>query len=128
MSRNPAIRAYCRQVGKALELPKVHRRRLLAGLERELEERFSSVAGLTPETLCIDAGSPEESASALMECVDAKERIQHQSQRKLLIRTTFTALIVFLVVLIILSATYFSYLVQYSVDHTEIKIVQSNIE
>ena len=128
MSRNPVIRAYCRQVGKALDLPKAHRHRLLDGLERELEERFSFMTGLTLETLCMDVGSPEESASALLECVDEKECTQYQSQRKLLIRAAFATLMVVLAALIIFSTTYFSYLVQHSVDHTEIKIVQSNAD
>ncbi len=51
MSHNPAIRAYCRQVGRALELPKTHKRHLLDGLERELEERFSDKTGLTLDAL-----------------------------------------------------------------------------
>lgn len=65
MQRNPVIRAYCRQVGKALDLPRAHRHRLLEGLERELEERFSSTTGLTLETLYLNVGSPDESAAAL---------------------------------------------------------------
>lgn len=128
MQRNPVIRAYCRQVGKALDLPRAHRHRLLECLERELEERFSSTTGLTLETLYLNVGSPDESAAALLECVDEKECTQYQSQRKLLIRAAFATLIVVLIALIVFSATYFSYLVQHSVDHTEIKIVQSNAE
>ncbi len=128
MFHNPPVRAYCRRVGRALELPRAHKRRLLDGLERELEERFSSEHGLTMETLCRTAGSPEEAAVVLMDGVDEKVRTQYQSQHRLLLRTTLAALIVALAALVILSAIYFSYLVQHSVDHTEIRIVQYKIQ
>ena len=124
MSRNPVIRAYCRQVGKALDLPRVYKRRLLDGLELELEERFSSEAGLALEVLCKNAGPPKESAAALMECVDEKERTQYQMQRKLFARVAIIGLTIFIVILV----AYFTHLTQYDVDHTEIRIIQSNTE
>ena len=124
MSCNPVIRAYCQQVGKALELPRIYKRRLLNGLELELEERFSSEVELTLETLCNDAGSPEESASALMECVDEKEQKKYRSRQKLFTMLIIIFLLVFAVVVIIYSA----YMAQYNVDHTEIRIVQGVTE
>ncbi len=124
MQRNPVIRAYCRQVGKALDLPRAHRHRLLEGLERELEELFSSTTGLTLETLCIDVGSPEESAATLMECADEKFRTKYQMRRKLFARTAIIGLTIFIITL----AAYFIHLTQYDVDHTEIRIIQSNTE
>ena len=124
MSCNPVIRAYCQQVGKTLELPRIYKRRLLNGLELELEERFSSEVELTLETLYRDIGSPEESASALMECVDKKELKKYHSQQRLLTMLLIIFLLVFVVVVIIYSA----YIAQYSVDHTEIRIVQYDTE
>ena len=124
MSCNPVIRTYCQQVGRALELPRVYKRRLLDGLELELEERFSSEAGLTLETLCKNAGLPKESAAALMECVDERERTQYQMQRKLFAR----AAIIGLTILIVTLAAYFIHLTQYDVDHAEVRIIQSNTE
>lgn len=123
MSRNPVIRAYCRQVGKALEVPRAHKRHLLDGLERELEERFSSEAELTLETLCRDAGSPEESASALTECVGERERTFYLSRQKLLMRIIIIALIAVIIAMV----TYFSCLVQHSVDYAEVRITQYDI-
>lgn len=122
MSCNPVIRTYCQQVGKALELPRVYKRRLLDGLELELEERFSYEAELTLETLCKNAGPPKESAVALMECVGEKERTQYQMQRKLFARAAIIGLTIFIVIL----AAYFIHLTQYDVDHTEVRIIQSN--
>lgn len=124
MSCNPVIRAYCQQVGKALELPRIYKRRLLNGLELELEERFSSEVELTLETLCSDIGSPEESASALMECVDEKEQKKFHSRQRWL--TMF--LIIFLFAFAVVVIMYSAYIVQYSVDHTEIRIVQFDTE
>ena len=86
MSHDFVIRAYCRQVGKALNLPRKHKRCLLDGLKRELEEHFSDKSGLTLETLCKDAGAPEESAVALMDCVDERVRTQCWSRQKRLAR------------------------------------------
>lgn len=124
MPCNPAIRAYCQQVGKALELPRIYKRRLLNGLELELEERFSSEAELTLEALCRDAGSPEESASALMECVDEKEQKKYHSRQRLLTML----LIIFLLVFAVVVSIYSAYMAQYNVDHTEIRIIQSATE
>ncbi len=124
MSHNPAIRAYCRQVGRALELPKTHKRHLLDGLERELEERFSDKTGLTLETLCRDAGSPEKSAAELMEGVDEEERARHQSRQKLLTRL----LILGLTVLAAIAIVYYFYSAQYEIDHAEVRIIQYEIE
>lgn len=123
MSRNPVICAYCRQVGKALELPRAHKRHLLDGLERELEERFSSEAGVTLETICRDAGSPEESALALMECIGERERTFYLSRQKLLMRI----IVIVLIAVIIGMVTYFSCLVQHSIDYAEVKIIQYDI-
>lgn len=124
MSHNPAIRAYCRQVGRALELPKTHKRHLLDGLERELEERFSDKTGLTLETLCRDTGPPEKSATELMEGVDEKDRAQYRFRQKLLTRL----LIVSLAVLVATAIIYCSYIVQHSVDYAEVRISQYDIE
>lgn len=123
MSHNPAIQSYCQQVGKALELPRTHKRHLLDGLERELEERFSSEAGVTLETLCRDAGSPEESALALMECVGERERTFYLSRQKLLMRI----IIIVLIAAIIAIVTYFSCLMKHSVNFAEVKITQYDI-
>jgi len=122
MSFNPVIRAYCRQVGKELELPGQHKRRLLDGLERELEERFSSDTGLTLETLCKNAGPPEESAAALMECVDENERTRYQARKKLLTRIAIIVLGAMVVAMLI----YFTYMTQYDIDHTEVRIIQNS--
>lgn len=123
MSRNPVICAYCRQVGKALELPRAHKRHLLDGLERELEERFSSEMGLTLEILCKNVGPPEESATALMECVDKKELIQYRSRWKLLTRIAIIALVALTITVI----SYYFYAAQYEIDHTEVRIIQNNV-
>lgn len=53
MFRNPVIRAYCQQVGRILEVSREHKRCLLDGLERELEERFASETKLTVEKCII---------------------------------------------------------------------------
>jgi len=122
MSCNPVIRAYCRQVGKELELPGKHKRRLLDGLERELEERFSSDPDLTLEILCKNAGSPKESASALMECADENERTRSQARKKLLTRIAIIVLGAMVVAMII----YCAYIVQHSIDHAEVRIIQND--
>lgn len=123
MFHNLAIRAYCQQAGKALDLPRKHKRRLLDGLERELEEQFSDKTG-TLEDLCKVAGPPEESAAELMECVNGREQAQYQIHRRLLLKNIIISLAIFMVLL----AAYFIYLTQYDVDHTEVRIVQSNVE
>ena len=128
MPYNPVIRAYCQQVRKRLELPRSHKRRLLKGLERELEERFSSELGVTLEDLYKDAGSPEDVTMFLMEGIDEEERAQYQSKLKMRMRAVLVILVAMLIVLVIASATYFSYLVQHSVDHSEIRIVQDSTE
>ncbi|MCI8721471.1 MAG: hypothetical protein HFF74_09955 [Oscillospiraceae bacterium] len=124
MSHNFVIRAYCRQVGKALDLPRKHKRRLLDGLERELEEHFSCKSGLTLETLYKDAGSPEESAVALMDCVDERVRTQCWSRQKRLARLLITGLAALAAIII----AYYFYAAQYEVDHAEVRIVQYDFE
>lgn len=124
MAHNPAIRAYCQQAGKTMELPKIQKRRLLDGLERELEEQFSNETELTLETLCKTAGPPEESAVALMECVDEKERARYHSRQRLLTRLAIIGLFAFVILLII----YCFIAVQHSIDHTEIRIIQYTTE
>lgn len=128
MPRNPAIRTYCQQVRRGLELPWRHKRQLLEGLERELEEQFSSAEEITAEDLYERAGSPEDVTMALMEGIDEKDRAQYRAQRKLLVRAVLVTLIAMLIVLVVGSAAYFSYLVQHGVDHIEVRVVQDGTE
>ncbi len=124
MPRNSVIRAYCQRVGKALELPRKPKRNLLKGLEKELEDRFSSVDGLTLEALCMAVGTPEESAAALMECIDEKERIQYRTRCRRIAKFA----IVGLVILSILVTAYFTYMTRYDVKYAEVKIIQNDTE
>ena len=102
MSHDFVIRAYCRQVSKALNLPRKHKRCLLDGLKRELEEHFSDKSGLTLETLCKDAGS----------------------RQKRLARLLITGLAALAAIII----AYYFYAAQYEVDHAEVRIVQYDFE
>ena len=124
MFRNPVIRAYCQQVGRILEVSREHKRCLLDGLERELEERFASETKLTLEMLNMSAGPPEKVAAVLMECIDDKERMHYQSRRRLYHKIV----IIGLIVLVAAITVYFVYVAQYSVDHTDVRIIQSDPE
>lgn len=97
---------------------------MLDGLERELEEHFSCKSGLTLETLYKDAGSPEESAVALMDCVDERTRTQCRSRQKRLARLLITGLAALAAIII----AYYFYAAQYEVDHAEVRIVQYDFE
>lgn len=102
MTCNAAVRAYCRSVGGALRLKKHRKREVLAGLQRELEERFSGAGTLTIEEISAAVGPYDEVADELMEGVPAEEREQFLSWQKWVSRCVIIALALLLVALIVL--------------------------
>lgn len=97
MTCNAAVRAYCRSVGGALRLKKHRKREVLAGLQRELEERFSGAGTLTIEEISAAVGPYDEVADELMEGVPAEEREQFLSWQKWVSRCVIIALALLLV-------------------------------
>lgn len=126
MSQNPAIRAYCRQAGKALEVSGGEKRRLLDGLRQELAERFPAGEPLTLEALCEEAGSPEDAAEALLSGASEKGRARFRAGRKLRFRCAVAAVVVLLVVIAGMLA-FFEYFKQGLVDHVEATVIEYKV-
>lgn len=126
MSQNPAIRAYCRQAGKALEVSGGEKRRLLDGLRQELAERFPAGEPLTLEALCEEAGSPEDAAEALLSGASEKGRARFRAGRKLRLRCAVAAVALLLVVIAGM-LVFFEHYKQGQIAYAEIKIYQSRI-
>ena len=97
MTCDAAVRAYCRSVGGALRLQKNRKKEILAGLRRELEERFSGAGTLTVEDISAEVGPYDVVADELMEGVPAEEREQYLSWQKWVSRCVIIALVVLLV-------------------------------
>lgn len=94
MACDAAIRSYCREAERKLELPSGRRKTLLAGLQQELKERFSSEGDLTLRDICEEVGSPEDTAATLMESVSLEERERYRMQKRWKIRGLIAALAV----------------------------------
>ncbi|MCI8438108.1 MAG: hypothetical protein HFF73_01150 [Oscillospiraceae bacterium] len=103
MTCDAAVRAYCRSVGGALRLQKNRKKEILAGLRRELEERFSGAGTLTVEDISAEVGPYDVVADELMNSVPAEEREQYLSWQKWVSR----GVIIALVVLLVASVAYF---------------------
>ena len=97
MTCDAAVRAYCRSVGGALRLQKNRKKEILAGLRRELEERFSGAGTLTVEDISAEVGPYDVVADELMEGVPPEEREQYLSWQKWVSRCVIIALVVLLV-------------------------------
>lgn len=108
MTCDAAVRAYCRSVGGALRLQKNRKREVLAGLQRELEERFSGAETLTVEDISAEVGPYDVVADELMEGVPAEEQEQYLSWQKRVSRCVIIAL----ALLLVASVAVFLYLSQ----------------
>ena len=97
MTCDAAVRAYCRSVGGALRLQKNRKKEILAGLRRELEERFSGAGTLTVEGISAEVGPYDVVADELMDSVPAEEREQYLSWQKWVSRGVIIALALLLV-------------------------------
>lgn len=88
--------SYVKGVERNLDLPRRQRKKLLHGLQSELQERFAEPP--SEETLLSELGSPEEVAQALLLGVDAEGETRHKKVRLLWTRC---AAVVFGVLLVV---------------------------
>ena len=93
MTRDAAIQSYCRTVGQKLTVPAYWKRKLLAGLRQELEERFSVPDSLTLEEISEEVGPAVETAYALMENVPAEEQEMYRIRQKRLVCCVIAGLV-----------------------------------
>ena len=73
--------SYVKGVERNLDLPRRQRKKLLRGLQSELQERFAEPP--SEEMLKSELGSPEEVAQALLLGVDAEEEKRQKKVRLL---------------------------------------------
>ncbi len=123
MTCDAAVRAYCRSVGGALRLQKNRKKEILAGLRRELEERFSGAGTLTVEDISAEVGPYDVVADELMNSVPAEEREQYLSWQKWVSR----GVIIALVVLLVASTAYFLYMSETQIARAEEKITVQSV-
>ena len=115
MTRDAAIQSYCRMVGQKLTAPAHRKRKILAGLRQELEERFPAPDGLTLEEISDAVGPAAETAYSLMESVPPEERERHRVWKKRLV----CCVIAVLVVLLVVSAAFFVHTWNHRIVRTE---------
>lgn len=120
MPNASAIRIYCRQVRRNLQLPRKQKKCLLDGLYQELAEHFSSTEGLTLEMIYKEIGHPKFSARSLMECADENQLAQYQFQKMLIAKIAAVAMTVIIILLIGL----FIYAEDHQIDHAKTTITQ----
>ncbi len=111
--------SYVRSVERNLDLPRRQRKKLLRGLQSELQERFAEPP--SEETLLSELGSPEEVAQALLLGVDAEGETRHKKVRPLWTRC---AAVIF-GVLLVMSVGLFCYLGMTKVQRAKIIIIPS---
>ena len=111
--------SYVRSVERNLDLPRRQRKKLLRGLQSELQERFAEPP--SEETRLSELGSPEEVAQALLLGVDAEGETRHKKVRLLWTRC---AAVIF-GVLLVMSVGLFCYLGMTKVQRAKIIIIPS---
>lgn len=119
MTRNAAIREYCRAVGKSLDIPGQRKKELLSGLRQELEERFLDSEVLTMERLAGEAGTVDETADALMDGMPPGELGLYRARQKQLTRLIIAGLALLLTASVVL----FIYAEKSQVARTEQTII-----
>lgn len=92
------IELYCREVGKGLELPKLRRKKLIAGLRQDLEDSHTS---RSPEwqDLCAELGNPNEVAETMMANVSFREKTRYRVRRKWAAGLVIAALVALMVII-----------------------------
>lgn len=89
-----AITSYCRAVERRMDLPRAERRRLLLGLQQELEQNDS--AGVPLQTLTDEFGEPADVARTLMDGVDMDEQVRYRKKKKRVVVAIISLLLVLL--------------------------------
>lgn len=116
------ITGYARSVERCLDLPRMQRKKVIAGLKNELEESFDRFEG-TAEEFLSGCGAPEQIASALLNSISSDVTVEHRvkaKRRTMALVIALAAALVTVVALLVISE-------KTQVARAEVEIIKNEI-